>query len=236
MTTAADILNELKPLGRESYKQTMMNHGIKEPIFGVSIAEMKKIQKRIKKDYQLALDLFDTGVYDAMYLAGLIADDVKMTKKDLTKWVENSNCPMINEYTVPWVAAESNHGRELALKWIDSKKDDVAAAGWATLSGLVALKDDADLDMAELKKLLQRVEKSIHQAPNRVRYVMNNFVIAVGSYVKPLTDLAVQTAKKIGKVEVDVGDTACKIPDAVAYIKKVKDRGTIGKKRKTVKC
>jgi 3-methyladenine DNA glycosylase AlkD len=236
MTTAADILNELEPLGRESYKKTMMNHGIKEPIFGVSIAEMKKIQKRIKKDYQLALDLFDTGVYDAMYLAGLIADDVKMTKKDLTKWVENANCPMINEYTVPWVAAESNHGRELALKWIDSKKDDVAAAGWATLSGLVALKDDADLDMAELKKLLQRVEKSIHQAPNRVRLVMNNFVIAVGSYVKPLTDLAVQTAKKIGKVDVDMGDTACKIPDAVVYIKKVKDRGSIGKKRKTVKC
>src|SRR5262249_9885993 len=151
-------------------------------------------------------------------------------------WVENANCPMINEYTVPWVTAESNHGRELALKWIDSKKDDVAAAGWATLSGLVALKDDAELDMAELKKLLQRVEKSIHQAPNLVRLVMNNFVIAVGSYVKSLTDFAVQTAKKIGKVEVDMGDTACKIPNAVEYIKKVKDRGTIGKKRKSVKC
>src|SRR5262245_23362516 len=230
MSTAADILNELEPLGRESYKKTMMNHGIKEPIFGVKIEDMKKIQKRIKKDYQLALDLFDTGVYDAMYLAGLIADDLKMTKKDLTKWVENANCPMICEYTVAWVAAESNHGRELALKWIDSKNEDVAASGWATLNGLVALKDDADLDMAELKKLLQRVEKNIHQAPNRVRYVMNNFVIAIGSYVKSLTDFAVQTAKKIGKVEVDVGDTACKIPNAIEYIKKAKDRGTIGKK------
>jgi hypothetical protein len=48
----------------------------------VKVEELKKIQKQIKKDYQLALDLYDTGVYDAMYLAGLIADDLKMSKKD----------------------------------------------------------------------------------------------------------------------------------------------------------
>ena len=48
---------------------------------------LKKIQKRVKKDYRLALDLYDTGIYDAMYLAGLIADDAKMTKKDLERWV-----------------------------------------------------------------------------------------------------------------------------------------------------
>src|ERR1700722_7607553 len=136
--TAKAILDELKPLGRESYKKVLLKHGIKEPAFGVKIEDMKKIQKRIKKDYQLALDLYDTGVFDAMYLAGLIADDLKMTKKDLGCWVEKANCPMLSEYTVPWVAAEGQHGRELALEWIESKKEGVAASGWATLSNLVA--------------------------------------------------------------------------------------------------
>ena len=73
----------------------MFNHGVKEPIFGVKIEDMKKIQKRIKKDYQLALDLYDTGIYDAMYLAGLIADDAKMTKKDLQHWVDKATYPSI---------------------------------------------------------------------------------------------------------------------------------------------
>lgn len=234
--TAVEIVNELKPLGKESYKKVLLNHGIKEPIFGVKIEELKKIQKRVKKDYQLALDLFDTGIYDAMYLAGLVADDAKMTKKDLQRWVEKQNCAMLCEYTVPWVAAESNHGRELALEWIESKKERVAAAGWATLSSLVSIKDDAELDLAELKQLLQRVQKTIHQAPNRVRYVMNSFVIAVGSYVSALTPLALQTGAKIGPVSVDVGNTACKVPNAVEYIQKVQKRGTIGKKRKSAKC
>jgi 3-methyladenine DNA glycosylase AlkD len=78
--TASEILEELKPLGSDGYKKVMYNHGAKEPFLGVKIEELKKIQKRIKRDYRLALELYDTGVYDAMYLAGLIADDPKMTE------------------------------------------------------------------------------------------------------------------------------------------------------------
>jgi 3-methyladenine DNA glycosylase AlkD len=234
--TAQEILDELQPLGRESYKKVMLQHGANEPIFGVKIEDMKKIQKRIKKDYQLALDLFDTGVSDAMYLAGLIADDARMTRKDLQHWVENATFGLHTEYTIPWVAAESRYGRELALKWIESKEESIAAAGWATLSSLVAVKDDSALDIAELKKLLERVGKTIHAQPNRVRYVMNGFVIAIGSYVKSLTDLAMRTAKKIGRVSVDMGGTACKVPNAAEYIEMVRKRGNVGKKRKTAKC
>jgi 3-methyladenine DNA glycosylase AlkD len=233
---AEEIVEQLRPLGKDAYKKVLINHGVKEPLFGVKIEDLKKIQKRIGKDYQLALDLYDTGIYDAMYLAGLVADDPKMTKKDLREWVVKSNCAMLSEYTVPWVTAESKHGRELALEWIESRKESVAAAGWATLSGLVAIKDDAELDLAELKRLLQRVQKTIHQQPNRVRYVMNSFIIAAGSYVKALTDIALETAAKVGPVSVDMGGTACKVPSAAEYIRKVQDRGSIGKKRKTTKC
>jgi 3-methyladenine DNA glycosylase AlkD len=234
--TAEEIVAQLKPLGRESTKKVLLNHGIHEPVFGVKIEDLKKFQKRIKKDYRLALELYDTGIYDAQYLAGLIADDSKMTKKDLRAWVGKANSAALCDYTVPWVAAESPHGHELALEWIDSPKEFVAAAGWGTLGGLVALKDDADLDLAELKRLLQRVQDSIHEQPNRVRCSMNGFVIAVGCYVRALTDLALETAAKIGRVTVEMGDTACKVPNAADYIKKVQDRGTIGKKRKTIKC
>jgi 3-methyladenine DNA glycosylase AlkD len=234
--TAQEIVAEIRPLGTEGYKKVLLNHGVREPVFGVKIEDLKKIQKRVKKDYQLALDLYDTGIYDAMYLAGLVADDRKMSLRDLQRWVEAANCPMLSEYTVPWVAAESGRGREMALKWIESDQEGVAAAGWATLGNWVALTDDAQLDLALLKRLLQRVGKTIHDQPNRVRYVMNAFIIAVGSYVQPLTELALQTAAKVGPVSVDMGGTACKVPAAADYIAKVQARGAIGKKRKTVKC
>jgi 3-methyladenine DNA glycosylase AlkD len=234
--TAAEIVKELKPLGSESTKKVLLKHGIPEPLLGVKVEELKKIQKRIKKDYQLALDLYDTGIYDAMYLAGLIADDHKMTKKDLQRWVDKATSHALCGSTVSWVAAESQHGWELAQEWINSKKETVAATGWATLSSLVAIKDDAELDLPALKRLLARVQKTLPKEPNRVRHAMNGFVIAIGTYVEPLSDFALQTAEKIGKVSVDVGDTACKIPYAPEYIEKARKKGTIGKKRKSAKC
>lgn len=235
--TAKELLEELQSLGSDSYKKMLMkNYGVEEPCFGVKIGDLKKIQKRIKKDYQLALDLYDSGNYDAMYLAGLIADDARMTKKDLQGWVEKAYAGALPGSTVPWVAAGSPHGHELALEWIESPKSLVAAAGWTTLSSLVAIKNDAELDLAELKRLLQRVQKTIREAPDAARYAMNAFVIAVGSYVESLTELAIETGEKIGPVTADLGDNECQIPFAPDYIRKVRKHGTIGKKRKTAKC
>ena len=234
--TAKEIVEELRTLGAESIKKVLRNHGVQEPFFGVKIGDMKTIQKRIKNDYQLALDLYDTGNYDAMYLAGLVADDAKMTKKDLNRWVKTANGGALASATVPWVAAGSHHGYEIALEWIESENENVAVAGWATLSSLVAMKDDDDLDSAGLKRLLQRVQETIHQQPDSVRYAMNGFLIALGTYVQGLSDLAVQAAAKVGQVSVDMGNTACKVPNALEYIQQARERGTIGKKRKTVKC
>ena len=234
---AKTILKELRALGSENYKKLLFkNYGVREPCFGVKIGDMKKIQKRIKMDYQLALDLYDTGNYDAMYFAGLIADDARMTKRDLQRWVDNAYAGSLPGATVPWVAAGSTHGHEIALEWIESRKPSVASAGWMTLASLVAIKDDADLDVAELKRLMERVQKTIHKAPDVVRYSMNSFLISVGSYVKALTDSAISAGEKIGPVTAHLGNNSCAIPSAPEYIRKVEARGAIGKKRKTVKC
>ena len=233
--TAKDIVAELKKLGTAQTKKTWMTHGAQEPCLGVKVEDMKKIQKRVKMDYQLALDLYDTGIADAMFAVNLIADDAKTTKKNLQKWVENATRGMVAEYTVPWVASASPHGREITLKWMESKDEAIASAGWGTYSSMVAIKEDADLDLAEIKSLLARVAKSIHQQPNRVKYVMNGFVITVARYVKPLHKLALDTANGIGKVAVDLVG-ACKIPFAPDHIKKFEARSAIGKKRKSPKC
>jgi hypothetical protein len=140
--TAAEVLAELKSYGNEQTKKTWLNHGAREPFFGVKIADMKKIIKRIKKDYQLALDLYATGNSDAM----------------------------------------------------------------------------------------------IHDHPNRLGGAMNNFVISVGSYVKPLSKTASDIGAKIGVIECDMGNTSCKVPFAPEYIKKAIARGSLKKKRKMVKC
>lgn len=234
--TTEQVMKELAKKGSESIKKIFLNHGAKEPLFGVKIGDLKVIQKKVKKDHELAMSLYNTGNYDAMYLAGLIADESKMSKKDIEQWAEKATSDGISQYTVAWVAAESNYGWELGMKWIDSSKEKIAAAGWNTLAGVIAMKPDNELDIAAIKKLLQRIIREIHSAPNQVRYTMNGFVIGVGSYIKELTKEAIETAKKVGDVYVDMGATACKVPAAADYIKKMETKGYVGKKKKTVKC
>ena len=89
--TKEDVLKELESMGNENTKRTLMKHGAKEPFFGVKVGDMKKIVKKIKKDHELSLQLFDTGNSDAMYFAGLIADENKISKKDLESWVKKAN-------------------------------------------------------------------------------------------------------------------------------------------------
>jgi len=234
--TVNEIMTELQANGSESIKKILVKHGVKEPFFGVKVEYLKTIQKKVKKDYRLAKDLYATGNADAMYLAGLIADDAAMTKDDLQAWIETAVSNNISEYTVPWVAAEGKHGYEMALKWIDDKREYVAAAGWSTLSNLVALKPDAELDVSVIKSFLSRIIKDIRSSANRVKYTMNGFITAVACYIPVLTDEALATAKTIGTITIDMNGTACKIPEAQVYVEKLKARGKLGVKKKTVKC
>ena len=230
------IMDELKSKGNDSYKKIFVKHGAKEPLYGVKVEDLKKIQRTIGKDYDLAMELYRTGNSDAQYLAALVADERKMRRKDLQEWVKGASWYMLSEYAVAWVAAESVHGWEMGLEWIESKDEQTATAGWASLSHCVALTPDANLDRKQIETLLKRVSKDIHQAPNRVRYTMNGFVIAVGSYFIRLKDKAIDTAKTIGKVSVDMGGTACKVPDAIEYIAKVHAKTKPGTKKKSVRC
>jgi 3-methyladenine DNA glycosylase AlkD len=229
---------DLKKKGTAQTRKIYARHGMAtDHMFGVSVADLKLIAKKIKGQQALALELYATGNLDAMYLAGMVADGSRMTQAELNAWAEGAaNLQMIAEYTVPWVTVENPHARDLAIHWMKSKQERVACAGWCTYAGLVATQPDEALDLAEIEGLLVTVMEGISRAPNRVRYTMNGFVIAVGSYVQPLLKQAKAAARQIGAVSVDVGDTACKIPLATACIEKVEASGRVGQKRKTIRC
>jgi hypothetical protein len=143
---------------------------------------------------------------------------------------------MIMDYTVPWVEVEYSQARELAMEWTGSSKEHIASSGWAAYAGLCATLPDEKLDLIEIDGLLSRTIREIHTVSDHLRSRMNSFVIAVGSYVMPLQSQAKEAARRIGAVSVDLGDTDCKVPLAMAYIEKVEAAGRAGKKRKTIRC
>ncbi len=234
--TVEEVLKQLEEFGDDNTKKTLIKHGAREPFFGVKVADLKKILKKTKKNHELSLALFQTGNSDAMYLAGLMADENQITREQLDKWADQAYWYYLSEFAVPWVAAETPFGFEIGQKWIQSGEERIASAGWGTLAYFAGVHSDEELDIDAYRKLLESVGENIHLAQNRVRYAMNGFVIAVGAYIAGLTEHSKEIATKIGKVSVEMGGTACRVPLALDYIQKVVDKGTVGKKRKTARC
>ena len=234
--TTKEILVQLEKLGSPSIKKVYAKHGAVEPFFGVKVGDMKPIVKLVKQNHSLAMELYASGNSDAMYLAGLISSPKEMSKHDLELWMKNARWYMHAEYTIAWTAAESNYARELATEWIESKDEQTATAGWSTYASYIQITPNAQLDVHEIQSLLNRIEKGISNAPNRVRYAMNGFLIMAGSQLEELHALSLDITKRIGKVEVEMGGTACAVPDAESYIEKTVAKGGFGKKKKTAKC
>jgi len=234
--TYEEMMQKLEELGSEQTKRTFSNHGAQEPYFGVKVGDLKKLVKFVKKNHELALQLYDSGNHDAMYLAGLSINPKLMSKETLKNWAKQAYWYMLAEYTVAGVAAESEYALELAREWMKSEEEMIAVCGWSTYANYVSITPDENLDIAEIRSLLNQVKETVHEERNRVRYVMNGFVISVGSFVKELTEEAKQVAEVIGKVHVDVGNTACKVPLATEYIKKVEVKDRVGMKKKTCIC
>lgn len=231
-----EIMSEIESLATERMKKLYVSQGAREPLFGVATGALKPIAKKIKKNQPLAEELYATGNYDAMYLAGMIADPKNMTPADFDRWIEKAYFHMISDYIVAVTLAETDFAQVVADKFIASGSELVMSAGWSCYQWLIGSRKDIEFDRRKLLSMLEAVEKNIHTQPNRTRYAMNNFVIAVGVSFIPLHEEAMRTAERIGEISVLSGKGVCSLLNAFESIKSETQKGRLGFKRKNVRC
>ena len=212
-----DAMIALQKAGSEQTRKTYLRHGAKEPLFGVSFATLKVLHKIIGVDHELAIALWDTGNLDARNLAVKIVDPMEMTAQVLDAWARWDVPRSCGAY-VAEVASEGQHALSRVKSWIAARDVAQRATGW-TLVGVLAMRDESMPDSWFLDRLAQ-VEALIHKAPNPQRGPLNMALIKIGCRNAALRKAATSAANRIGKVNIDHGDTACKTADATADIDK----------------
>ena len=215
--TVSETLKTLESLGTAQNRKVYARHGAPDNQYGVSFANLQKLQKRIRVDHSLALGLWKSGNTDARILAAMIADPAKLTEKVLDGWIGAVRYYVLAD-AVASLAIRTKFARGLAERWTREPAEFVAQAGWSMVARLAL--QDRTVPEAYFGKFLPRIGRTIHTAENRARYAMNNVLIAIGSRSDELEREALGVAKAIGPVEVDHGETGCKTPDAVPYITK----------------
>lgn len=232
------VMTELEALGTERTKKKYLNNGAKEPVFGVTISAMKPLFKKYKYNQALANELFDTGNYDAMYLAGMIAEPEKMTEAAFDNWIDKAYFYMISDFIVAVTLAETeiSFASAVSNRWIESGSELTMSAGWSCYEWLLGSRKDTEFEVENLRKLIHRVAETIHNQPNRTKIAMNNFIIAVGISYKPLHKEALTTAQNIGEVEIIKGGNPHVLMSASKQIQVAIEKEKIGFKRKNVRC
>ena len=231
-----DVMHELESLATEKTKNVYRAHGVREPHWGVPTTAMRPLAKKIKRNQPLAEQLYATGNYDAMYFAGMIADPKVMTEADFDRWMDAAYFFMLSDWVVSVSLAETDFAQAVADRWITSGEELRMSAGWACYEWLLGSRPDSKFDPEKIRTMLHTAATTIHDQPNRTRYSMNGFVIAVGVSYLPLHDEAVKVAQKIGKVSVTTEKGACSVPIAADAIQKAKEKNRLGFKRRYVRC
>jgi 3-methyladenine DNA glycosylase AlkD len=216
--TIDEIMATLQGLGTEQNRKIYRKHGAGGDLFGVSFADLAKLAKKLKRNHALAQQLWDTGNYDARNLATMIAEPMRMDEAALNAWATGLTCHGHADLFARNVASSSPSGAACMKDWMNSSMDFVSQCGWDLLA--VRAMNEAALPDSYLESFLETIESGIHAAPNRTRHAMNMALIAIAIRNPALRGKAEAASRRMGKVEVDHGDTNCKTPDAVAYIAK----------------
>lgn len=211
----------LERAGSAQTRKIYRRHGVNDPLFGVSFAELKRLRKEIGVDHELAQALWETGNHDARMLATMVADPAQLGRRELDAWVRGvDNYPLSD--AVADLTARTAHIDSRADKWTSSPREFVAHTGWA-LVARQAMRDDDRPDAYFVDRLAQ-IEAGMAVAPNRTRHAMHMALIAIGGRTPGLRRRAVATTKRIGTPDVDHGETSCTTPDAIPYLDRMWER------------
>jgi 3-methyladenine DNA glycosylase AlkD len=219
--TLAEVMRELESMGTEQNRKIYRRHGFGDNQFGVSFSNLNKLAKSIKKDNTLAADLWSTGNGDARNLATLIVDAKTLPVGTLNAWIASATCYVHADLLGTKVAAKHPEVDKIMLRCMKGKADLTQQVGW-DIASVQAM--NGGLSDEEADRLLQTIEKTIQKAPNRARHAMNGAVIAIGLRGPAFKKKAIAAARRIGKVEVDHGETGCVTPDAERYIREAAAR------------
>lgn len=154
-----EIINELKKMSDEKYKKNIIKLGIPEDrCIGVPMADLRKLSKNIKKDNDLARELWISGYHEAMLLSVLIMDKKSVTLEYIEEIMNDVISWDLCDHLCKNIIIKIKGYEDLIYKWSSSEKLYYKRAAFTLIASYVIHNKKAD-DEA-LNKMLQIIEEN----------------------------------------------------------------------------
>jgi 3-methyladenine DNA glycosylase AlkD len=207
------VMKQLKTWEHPGMRAVNAKHGASENQFGVKLSHLRDLAKTIKRDHELALELWATGNIDAMNLATLIMDPKQLTQPEVEKLAKDLSYYTTTDWFIKNVVKALPFNGELCKKWSHAEHEYLGRAGWALMAG--------HLEENRPEELLDTIEKRMKAAPFRTQETMNYCLVKIGVDYPKLRKRAIAIGNKLEVLKdypVPKGCTSPFAPIWIAYL------------------
>lgn len=187
---------------------------------GIKLSGLRAVAKELKKNEQLAMDLWATGETPLRLVALLICRPKQFAPADLDEMLRDARVPKVTDWLLGYVVKKSPHADELREAWHDDPDPAVAAGAWAIAADRAAKKPD----VLDLDGLLNEIESEMKGAPARKQWEMNNTLAAIGIAHEDLRERAIDIGERLEVLKDYPTPPGCTSPFAPIWISEIVSR------------
>lgn len=211
MTTSTEVLATLASLEDEKIRAVNARHGDDH---AVNLTKLRAVAKDLKKNDELAAELWATGDTAARLVAILIMRPKAWSEAQLDEMLRDSRVPKVHGWLVSYIVKKSPHAEALRQSWMDDPDPVVASAGWALTSERVNKKPEG----LDLSGLLDTIEAEMAEAPERLQWAMNETLSYIGIENPDLRKRAIDIGERLGVLRDYPTPPGCTSPFAPSWI------------------
>lgn len=217
MTTSTEVLATLASLENEKIRAVNARHGDDH---AVNLTKLRAVAKDLKKNDELAAELWDSGDTAARLVAILIMRPKAWSEAQLDEMLRDSRVPKVHGWLVSYIVKKSPHAEALRGSWMDDPDPVVASAGWTLTSERVNRKPEG-LDESGL---LDVIEAEMADAPERLQWAMNETLSYIGIENPDLRNRAIDIGERLGVLRDYPTSPGCTSPFAPTWITEMVSR------------
>ena len=197
---AAEVLRKLQSLGSPENIAGMERFGIVTPSsYGITTPVLKQFAREVKKQaadrHLLALELWESGNYEARAIAFMIDDPKKVTPDQMESWASDFDNWATVDGTCSYLFCRAPYAYEKAFEWA-SRKEEFVKRGAFSLMAYLAVHDKRS-DDDKLAAFFPIIEKHSDDDRNFVKKAVNWALRQIGKRSLYLNKLAIETGERI---------------------------------------
>ena len=199
---AADRVREaltwLERRGTKRNRDGMARYAIvADKVFGVSVADIRQLSKRLGRDHELAAALWDTGWYEARMLTAFVDEPARVTPAQMDRWARDFDNWAICDHLCFHLFDRTPHAWRKIEQWSTRREEFVKRAAFALLAS-VALHDKRAAD-APFRDSLRLIEQGASDPRNFVKKGVSWALRSIGHRNAALKAAAIDLARRLAE-------------------------------------